>query len=196
MTSRIPNRSRQSLRGRIGRLVPDARDLVDLRLEDVRARRSWSLRFTAEVATSQGSREVVLMAERPLPGSAPSSERGLVLLPELALSVRAVDGDPGLPALPILTDPVAARPLLESALRDSGRPGLHLEDARPQLVRYKPGRRATLVYDLGYAADADPAWPRRIVAKTYHDDGGATTYSWMTDLWAEGPGRAGVPASR
>ena len=71
-----PEQVAPALRGRIGALVPDARDLVDLRLQDVRARRSWSLRFAAEVATSQGNREVVLMAERPLPGSAPSSERG------------------------------------------------------------------------------------------------------------------------
>ena len=181
------------LRGRIGQVVPDALDLADVRLIDVRARRSWSLRFDADVITAGGVRTVVLVADRPVPGVEPTPRHGGALLPGLGLAVTATDGDTGLPALPTLSDATAVRPLLETALREGGRPGLRLEEVRPHLVRYKPGQRATLVLDLRYPPDADPAWPRRIVAKTSRGDGGASTDAWMRALWESGLGRQGVP---
>ena len=181
------------LRGRIGQVVPDALDLADVRLIDVRARRSWSLRFDADVITAGGVRTVVLVADRPVPGVEPTPRHGGALLPGLGLAVTATDGDTGLPALPTLSDATAVRPLLETALREGGRPGLRLEEVRPHLVRYKPGQRATLVLDLRYPPDADPAWPRRVVAKTSRGDGGASTDAWMRALWESGLGRRGVP---
>jgi hypothetical protein len=188
-----PDAVAAELRGRIGQVVPDALDLADVRLRDVRARRSWALRFDADVVTESGVRTVVLVADRPVPGVGPAPGKEGVLLPGLGLDVTATHGDAGLPALPTLTDATAVRPLLESALRDGGRPGLRLEEVRPHLVRYKPGQRATLVLDLRYAPDADPAWPRRVVAKASRGDGGASTDAWMRALWESGLGRRGAP---
>jgi len=106
-----------------------------------------------------------------------------VVLPELRLTVRSVSADPGLPALPSLTEPDAARALLEQALRSRGRAELRLVAVRPRLARHKPGNRATVVYELTYAPGADPDWPRTVVAKTYRGDEGADTYAAMQALW-------------
>jgi hypothetical protein len=181
------------LHDRIGEVVPGAVGLSRVRLRDARARRSWALRFDADVVTEEGTRTVALVAELPLPGSAPATPDQALLLPGLGLRIAAVAGDPGLPALETLAAPVTARPVLESAMRDAGRPGLRLRAVRPRVVRHKPGHRATLVFELRYAEGADVDWPRRVVAKTYRDDDGASTNGWMTALWESGLGRAGVP---
>lgn len=181
------------LRERIPDVVPGAHDLVDLRLQDVRARRAWSLRFEADTVTAEGVRHVVLFGERPVPGTDPRHRPGMVLLPGLGLSVVALGSDPDLPALPTLTDPAVSRPLLETALREIGHAPPRIATVRSRRVRYKPGHRATVVHDLTFAADADPDWPARVVTKTYSDDRGASTLGWMRALWESGLGRGSRP---
>lgn len=188
-----PAAVRAELRPRIGEVVPDALDLAEVRLQDVRARRSWALRFEADVVTSDGARTVVLVAERPLPGAEPTPRPGAVLLPGSGLSVVAAGNDPGLPALPTLMDPQSARPVIESALRTRGLPVVGLETPGSRLVRYKPGHRATVVHDLAYSPDGDPSWPRRIITKTYSDDGGSSTEEWMRALWHSELGGKDLP---
>jgi hypothetical protein len=175
---------------RIGEVVPGAHAVSSIRLRDARARRAWALGYDAEVLTDEGTRAVVLVAERPVPGAAARSTG--VLLPGLGLTVAARDHDPGLPALPVLTDPDTARPVLEDALRD-GRPGLTLAGVEPRLLQLKAGHRATVLEQLSYPPEADPSWPRAVIAKTYSDTSGASTYGWMQGLWQGGMGGDGVP---
>jgi hypothetical protein len=177
---------------RIGEVVPGARALSTVRLQDARARRRWALRYDAEVETDQGPRAVVVVGEMPLPGSDPTPREGAVLLPRLGLSVVAREHDPELAALPVLTDPTTARAVLEAALGDR-HPGLTLTGVTPRLLQYKPGHRATISLQLARPAQADPSWPHQVIAKTYADTGGASTYAWMRDLWRHGVGRDGVP---
>lgn len=181
------------LRDRIREVVPGALDLVDLRVQDVRARRSWSLRFEADVVTAAGVRRVVLLGERAVPGGEPRRRPGAVLLPTLGLSLVAVDRDPSLPALSTLTDATTSRALLETALRESGHARLRLADVRSRLVRHKPGRRATVLHHLTFATDAEADWPGTIVTKTYSDDGGAATFAWMRALWRSGLSQGDAP---
>ena len=175
-----------ALTDRIDAVVPDATTVYRVRVEDARVkRRGWILRYTADIAAADGDGAVVLTAELRPPGSGwrPSPDDSAVWLPELGMAVRTLPADPGLPALPSLTDPAAARELLERVMRDSARPGLRLMDVQPRLARYKPGNRATLVYQLRYPDGADPTWPPTVVAKTYREDDGAATYAAMRALW-------------
>ena len=127
-------------------VVPDALDLADVRLRG-RAGQALvvaSLRLR-RCSPRTGSARSCWSPNVPCRGSEPRPGAGGPCSPGSDSASGAADGDPGLPALPTLTDPTAARPLLESALRDGGRPELRLEEVRPQLVRYKPGHRATFV---------------------------------------------------
>lgn len=136
---------------------------------------------------------MVLLGERPLPGADPRRRPGMVLLPGLGLSVVAVGSDPAVPALPTLTDPMAARALLETALREIGHAPPQIVTVRSRLARYKPGHRATVVHHLTFAAGADPDWPETVVTKTYSDDRGASTFAWMRALWESELGRGSRP---
>ena len=189
-----PDLCAAALSARIGDLVPEALAVRSVRVTDARARtRRWTLRYEADVVTRRGDRTVLLVAERYPPEAPPPADDAAVVLPELQLNVRAVPADHGLPALTALTDPAAARALLERVLRGRTRPDLCLVGARARLARHKPGNRATLVYDLAYAPGADPQWPRTVVAKTYRGDEGADTFVAMQALWAKGPTGRGAP---
>jgi hypothetical protein len=62
---------------------------------------------------------------------------------------------------------------------------LQIEASHPQIVRYKPGSRCTIVYHLDYPAGADAdAWPELVVAKTYRKEKGQNAYESMRALWA------------
>lgn len=185
----------EALRGRITELVPDALALVDVRLEDARVRRSWSLCFRADVATPAGTRPVVLAARRAVSGIGLGTGvgAGALPLPCLGLDVAVVHGDPALPALPVLLDPGTARPLIEAALREGGRSGVGLAEDSPHLVRHKPGHRATVVHDLTSSTAAGPERSWRAVTKTYADDTAPATYAWMRALWESDLDHDGVP---
>ena len=176
----------EALRERIGRVVPGAADLTGVRVRDVRARRSWSLRLDADVVTGDEQRAVTLLAQLPLPGSAVVAPHpGAVDVPSLGMTVRLAEREDGLPTVRTLSSPGPARALLQSALA-GGRASPRLDRVRSRLVRDKPGRRATLVCDLVWDRGADPSVPRRIVAKVYRDDSGSSTHAWMSALW-DGP---------
>lgn len=107
-------------------------------------------------------------------------------LPELRLELRAQLSDEALPALAHLTDPRAARAFLERAIRHcSPRLGdLRIAACVPRVMRYKPGSRCTVAYDLEFPADADrEGWPTPVIAKTYSGGKGHTAFAGMTSLW-------------
>ncbi len=93
--------------------------------------------------------------------------------------------DVGLPAMPALTDPAAARATLQTALRKGAdaRAKLTLAAAIPEVVRYREGLRCTIVYALDYPAAAETVGPAGVVAKVYEGEEGRHTYAAMTALW-------------
>ena len=108
-------------------------------------------------------------------------------LPELRLDLESQPPDEALPSLPRLTDPTAARELLESSIR-AGSPAyqdLHIQSCEPKIMRYKPGSRCTILYRLEYADNqaASQNWPDVVVAKTYQGNKGQIAYDGMRALW-------------
>jgi hypothetical protein len=108
-----------------------------------------------------------------------------VRLPELGLSLAVEGGDAALEALPDLTEPDRARPLLEAAIRSGGaHPDLRIERCTAEVMRYKPGSRCTVRYRLVLdAGSQERGCPEVVVAKTYHGDKGANAYAGMRALW-------------
>jgi hypothetical protein len=106
-------------------------------------------------------------------------------LPVLRLVVDRQPADVGLPAMPALTDPAAARATLQSALRNGSqsRAELRVTAAAPKVVRYREGLRCTIVYALEYPAAAETVGPAGVVAKVYEGDEGRHTHAAMTALW-------------
>ena len=108
-------------------------------------------------------------------------------VPELRLELAIPPRDPVLPVLPQLTDPAAAQALLERSLRASAPRyrDLHIQACRPEVLRYHPGLRATVRYQLTYPADlpARHNWPDVVIAKTYDGDKGQHAYDGMCALW-------------
>lgn len=140
------------------------------------------------------SREVVLVGllhppgrpdPDPLPVSAlPFGSDGYeVWLPGLRLHLATEEADPGLPALGDLTDPDASARLIEGMLRDGAYPSATVLSATPNVARYKPGSRCTIVYDVVYEPGADDL-PNPVIAKTHQGDKGAFAHQAMSALWA------------
>lgn len=112
-------------------------------------------------------------------------------LPPLRLELAMQPEEAGLPALAQLTDAEAARTLLERSIRagSTAYPQFRLQGCRPQIMRYKPGSRCTILYHLAYGANAEPG-PPLVVAKTYHGSKGANAYQGMRALWASPLGQS------
>lgn len=105
-------------------------------------------------------------------------------LPELRLELALQEEEHGLPALAHLTEAAAAQALLETGIRagSAAYPHFRVQSCRPQIMRYKPGSRCTVLYHLAYAPEAEPG-PPLVVAKTYHGSKGANAYAAMRALW-------------
>src|SRR5262249_14133945 len=92
-------------------------------------------------------------------------------VPELRLLFETQPAESALPSLPVLTDPAQARALLEQHIRAAAPAyrDLQIETCTPRVVRYKPGSRCTILYDLTYPADAESghSWPNLVAVKTY-----------------------------
>jgi len=92
-------------------------------------------------------------------GGGAGERRGLVpraiYVPELELLFHVFPTDRDLPSLPAATDGRAVAPILESRL--SGRTGgCRVRAVEVELLRYKPGRKCLLRYDITWAS-AEPA---------------------------------------
>lgn len=115
-----------------------------------------------------------------------ASEEWSCYAPELRLEFRLLPADAALVSLPALTDPEAARLLLERGMRQSSPAyaDLRIEGCTPRVMRYKPGRRCTVLYDLNYPAEAgNRGWPDPVVAKTHHGIKGRNADASMRALW-------------
>jgi hypothetical protein len=118
-------------------------------------------------------------------------------LPELHLELEMQQPEAELPTLPTLLDPEQSRVLIERAMR--GAPAytnISIDSCAPQVMRYKPGSRCTILYHLEYPADlaAERGWPAVVVAKTYRsdksDNKGWNAYKGMQALWDSPLGRS------
>jgi phosphotransferase family enzyme len=152
--------------------------------------------LTVEAADSKQGRVLELLGEIVPPGRAApkaGSQGGPIgtdewrcYLPELRMALRTKPTDVALPILPVLTDPEAARAILERGIRGGSNEyaDFRIHSCAPAVVRYKPGRRCTVVYDLEFPAECrGRGWPNPVVAKTHHGTEGRNAYEGMKALW-------------
>jgi hypothetical protein len=189
----------------LSELVPELSEgstrLLDCRLEDLRLRRGrWVGRYLLTLHDERsGTRAVPLTAvvggERPdgkgtaVPFGTPGWS---VYLSELRITMSTWPEDKRLAALPLLTNPASAAALLQDLLRRSW-PGLTLATCRPEIVRYRPGQRCTVVCRLGYGPAADTRWPSAVVTKVHRRGEGAQGYGALLALREAGLGRGSGP---
>jgi Phosphotransferase enzyme family len=183
------------------RHVPELNDgrlrLLACSPDRLRAKGSdWLVRYTLSLdGTGDAPYDVVLVGNL-WPPHAPYSDDGRVTstarfgdpqwrgwLPDLRLALRTQTHDEGLPALPRLVEPAAARELLQPILNAAGHRAT-IAACEPVVVRYKPGSRCTVVVSMTYAGgeSSDPP-PAKVVVKTHQGDKGAAAWAAMTALW-------------
>lgn len=100
-----------------------------------------------------------------------------LLLPALHLVLWAWPHDPGLPQLPGLLDPAQTLPWC-------GRRAQAV-----QVLRYTPGQRASLRYQVGTDA-GQPVW---LYAKTFRDDRAAAIHQRFDHFWQQAQQQADAP---
>jgi len=109
------------------------------------------------------------------------------VIPALNLELWTKQPEGVLSALELLTDPEQSRQYLMSRIRagSSAYQDLQIRACHPQVARYKPGSRCTIVYHLDYppGADVHQRWPELVVAKTYRKEKGQNAYETMRALW-------------
>src|SRR5690606_9816748 len=127
--------------------------------------------------------------ERPAPDPLPASSVPFgtdfyeLWLPDLRVQLATEQADPGLPALGDLTDPEASARLIEGLLRNGAHPTARVLSATPNIARYKPGSRCTIVYHVVYEPNPENL-PDPVIAKTHQGDKGAFAHQAMSALWA------------
>lgn len=118
-------------------------------------------------------------------GGAFGAEGWSAVIPSLNLELQTVMEESLEEALTVLTDPEESRRFLESKIRErEAYRDLQIAECVPNVVRYKPGSRCTIVYRLGYSPDAAlKNAPEVVVAKTYRGEKGRNAYESMVALW-------------
>ena len=92
-----------------------------------------------------------------------------------------------------IIDPVAARDLLQHVIVDAGYGDAVVSACQPEVVRYKPGSRCTVVVGVDYdRTNGNQPGPDPIVIKTHQGDKGQTAWAAMTALWQSPLARQGV----
>jgi hypothetical protein len=109
------------------------------------------------------------------------------VFPELNLELRTEEPETELEAVGLLTDPEGSREFLERSLRGiaPANRSLHIQSSKPEIIRYKPGNRCTILYHLEYAPDApaESYRPAVVVAKIDRQEKGRNAYEGMKALW-------------
>jgi hypothetical protein len=193
-----PSSVRASLERHVPELAADRLRLVACEPSRLRAKGDqWLARYELVVADSDGKqRPVVLTGVLEPPNGALQRSVAWTLaavpfghpdwvgwLPDLRLRLRTKVSDLSLPALPLLTDPTTAQALLQNSIGRETHPGIRIAECVPEVVRYKPGSRCTLKYQLRYDTP-DHAWPEAVVVKTHQGNKGANAFGAMQALWA------------
>jgi hypothetical protein len=172
--------------------------LVVKRMRLKKGQSGWTGQYELKVAAPGAEPHELMLFERLIPPELPApefvgaqgafgSDGWRCYVPELRLELQSQPADPALPALPILTDPITARDLLERGIRacSPAYADISIASCTIKHLRYKPGSRATVVYELAYAPEhAARGWPPIVVAKTYSGSKGQNAYDGMAALWA------------
>jgi len=198
LASADAERVRAALVRGIAEFASGALTLQDCDVKRVRFKKNrWTAMYQLTVAGPQSEPQIVRLRGTVIPPGQDEPARSTAAaafgttgwysyLPELHVELELQPPDEALPALPHLTDPDEARDLLERSIR-AGSPAysdMRIEACTPKIMRYKPGSRCTLLYQLVYPADtAHQDWPDIVVAKTYQGNKGQNAYDGMRALW-------------
>ena len=117
------------------------------------------------------------------------------ILPELNLELKALEPETELVSFGLLTDPAKAREFLERSLRSASPAyrNIQIQSCNPQIVRYKPGDRCTILYHLRYAPDmpTEVHAPPLVVAKTTRQEKERNAFASLSALWNASFGSSG-----
>ena len=127
-------------------------------------------------------------SDRPLlVENALGSEDWHAYIPALNLELWTKKPEAVLSSLDMLIDPEQSREYLVSRIRASSPAyqDLQIQTTHPKIVRYKPGSRCTIVYNLDYPPNTEDhrRWPELVVAKTYRKEKGQSAYESMRAFW-------------
>jgi hypothetical protein len=196
-----PDRVAESLRRTVPELSEPGTELVSVFVDRLRAKGTeWRVHCQVELVQEGRPSEIVLIGRlvpppAPAPSPAPTTSAARFgepgwhgYLPDLRLQLEVEVADAALPALPRLVDPDEAAGLLQQALRDAGY-DVEVSGCVPDVVRYKPGSRCTIVYWMQYRGRPGPD---PLVVKTHQGDKGSTAWDAMRALWESPVARAGV----
>lgn len=174
--------------------APDALKLEAVQIGRLRLKKKrWSGLYGLTVSDQAGVRREVALRGTLIPSREAQPVEGALdgeswrgFVPALRLAFTPQPPDDVLSELDPLTNPAQAADLLERVLRESSPvyESVRFASCHPEVLRYKPGSRATVQFHLGYAlSDQDRGWPDRVIAKSYRDLKGAATYEAMRALW-------------
>ena len=181
-----PERVAGALRG----AVPELSGLTAADVDRLRAKGAEWVVHCRVVLLDDGRPADLVLVGRLIPPGSPAPEGSSAVpfaepgwscwLPDLRLRLEVETADAALPALPSLVDADEASTVLQRTLRDAGH-AVDVAGCVPDVVRYKPGSRCTIVYRMRYrgAPGPDP-----LVVKTHQGDKGATAWEAMRALWA------------
>ena len=161
--------------------------------------RLWQNRCTLKVRVpDEGGDRTIELSGIFFPPGVLSSDQGTVegvfgaegwhaIFPELNLELRTEEPETELESVALLSDPESSREFLERSLRglSLANRSLHIQSCKPEIIRYKPGNRCTILYQLEYAPDApvESYQPEVVVAKIDRQEKGRNAYEGMKALW-------------
>jgi hypothetical protein len=109
------------------------------------------------------------------------------ILPELNLELMTLEPETELASFGLLTDPEKSREFLECSLRSASPAyrSVQILSCRPEIIRYKPGDRCTILYHLEYAPGMplDVHVPPIVVAKTTQGEKRRNAFASLSALW-------------
>lgn len=115
------------------------------------------------------------------------SEDWHAVIPDFNLKLSTQQPETVLASLSFLTDPEESRDFLIRNIRAGSQnyQDIEIRASNPNVVRYKPGSRCTVVYNLEYPPNSksDHQWPDLVVAKTYRNEKGKNAFDGMMALW-------------
>jgi hypothetical protein len=193
-----PGRVAESLRRVAPELTPPRAELTGATVDRLRAKGTeWHVHCRVGLVRDGRPSEVVLVGRLLPPGATPTPEVPTVpfgepgwrcYLPDLRLQLEVEVADAALPALPSLVDADHAAAFLQQVLRDAGH-DVDVAGCTPEVVRYKPGSRCTIVYRMDYGGVPGPD---PLVVKTHQGNKGSTAWDAMRALWASPVATDGV----